>query len=129
MFAKNGKSELKPGALLLNNIFITYISQNLNLEIMDGKTKAIVAHITWIGWVIALVVNSSEKDEIASFYIRQLLGLYLFSIVISFIPIVNIFGWIITLVFWIISLIGAVNGEQKLIPLVGNLFQDWFKAL
>lgn len=96
---------------------------------MDGKTKAIVAHITWIGWVIALVVNSSNKDEIASFYIRQLLGLYLFSIVISFIPVVNIFGWIITLIFWIISLIGAVNGEQKPIPLVGNLFQDWFKAL
>jgi len=96
---------------------------------MDGKTKAIVAHITWIGWVIALVGNSSEKDEIASFYIRQLLGLYLFSIVITFIPIINIFGWIITLVFWIISLIGAINGEKKLIPLVGNLFQDWFKAL
>lgn len=96
---------------------------------MDGKTKAIVAHITWIGWVIALVVNSSEKDEIASFYIRQLLGLYLFSIVISFIPIINIIGWIATLVFWIISLIGAVNGEQKEVPLVGKLFQDWFKAI
>jgi uncharacterized membrane protein len=96
---------------------------------MDGKTKAIVAHITWIGWVIALVINSSEKDELASFYIRQLLGLYLFSIVISFIPIINIIGWIATLVFWIISLIGAVNGEQKEIPLVGKLFQDWFKAL
>jgi uncharacterized membrane protein len=96
---------------------------------MDGKTKAIVAHITWIGWVIALVLNSSEKDEITSFYIRQLLGLYLFSIVITFIPVVNIFGWIITLVFWIISLIGAINEEQKEIPLVGKLFQDWFKAL
>lgn len=96
---------------------------------MDGKTKAIVAHITWIGWVIALVINSSEKDEIASFYIRQLLGLYLFSIVISFIPIVNIFGWIVTFVFWVISLIGAINGEQKEIPWVGKLFQDWFKAL
>jgi len=96
---------------------------------MDGKTKAIVAHITWIGWVIALVLNSSEKDEITSFYIRQLLGLYLFSIVIAFIPIVNIFGWIITLVFWIISLIGAINGEQKEVPWVGKLFQDWFKAL
>lgn len=42
---------------------------------MDGKTKAIVAHITWIGWIIALILNSSEKDEIASFFIRQLLGL------------------------------------------------------
>jgi uncharacterized membrane protein len=96
---------------------------------MDGKTKAIVAHITWIGWVIALVLNSSEKDEITSFYIRQLIGLYLFSIVISFIPVINVLGWIITLVFWVISLVGAINGEQKEIPWVGKLFQDWFKAL
>lgn len=96
---------------------------------MDGKTKAIVAHITWIGWIIALILNSSEKDEIASFYIRQLLGLYLFSIVISLIPVVNIIGWIITLIFWIISLIGAINGEQKEIPWVGKYFQDWFKGL
>jgi len=96
---------------------------------MDGKTKAIVAHITWIGWIIALVVNSSEKDEIASFYIRQLLGLYLFSIVVSFIPFINFLGWLITLVFWIMSLIGAVNGEQKELPVVGKLFQDWFKGI
>lgn len=96
---------------------------------MDGKTKAIVAHITWIGWVIALIINSNEKDEIASFYIRQVLGLWIFSLVISFIPILNVIGWIITLVFWIISLVGAINGEMKEIPWVGNLFQDWFKAL
>ena len=96
---------------------------------MDGKTKAIVAHITWIGWLIALILNSSEKDEITSFYIRQLLGLYLFSIVIIFIPIINIFAGIIVLVFWIISLVGAINGEMKEIPWVGKLFQDWFKGL
>lgn len=96
---------------------------------MDGKTKAIVAHLYWIGWIVALILNSQEKDEITSFYIRQLLGLFLFSLVITFIPIVNIAGWIISLVFWIISLIGAVNGEQKEIPWVGSLFQDWFKAL
>ena len=96
---------------------------------MDGKTKAIVAHIYWIGWVIALILNSSEKDEITSFYIRQLLGLFLFSIVITFIPVINIFGWIITFIFWIISLIGAINGEQKELPWVGKLFQDWFKAI
>jgi hypothetical protein len=29
---------------------------------MDGKTKAIVAHIYWIGWVIALILNSNDKD-------------------------------------------------------------------
>ena len=96
---------------------------------MDGKTKAIVAHIYWIGWVIALVLNSNDKDELTSFYLRQLLGLFLFSIVIAFVPVINIFGWIITFIFWLISLLGAVNGERKEIPLVGNLFQDWFKGI
>ena len=96
---------------------------------MDGKTKAIVAHITYIGWIIALVINSSQKDEIASFYIRELLGIYLFSIVISFVPVINLIGWILALVFWILSLIGAINGEIKETPVIGKYFQDWFKGI
>jgi uncharacterized membrane protein len=96
---------------------------------MDGKTKAIVAHITWVGWLIALIINSNEKDEIASFYIRQLLGIYLFSIVISFVPVVNIIGWILAFIFWILSLIGSINGEMKETPVIGKYFQDWFKGI
>ena len=96
---------------------------------MDGKTKAIVAHITWVGWLIALIINSSQKDEITSFYIRQLLGIYLFSLVITFIPLVNIVGWILAFIFWILSLIGAINGEMKETPVIGKYFQDWFKGL
>jgi uncharacterized membrane protein len=95
---------------------------------MDGKTKAIVAHITIIGWIVALVLNSSEKDEFASYYIRQLLGIYLMGIVLSFIPYI---GWIISIVvfvFWLLSLIGAVQGERKETPFVGQYFQDWFKG-
>ncbi len=96
---------------------------------MDGKTKAIVAHITFIGWIIALVINSSEKDEFASFYIRQLLGLYLLNLVLWIIPIV---GWILNIVvfvFWIMSLIGSIQGEKKETPIVGKYFQEWFKGL
>jgi len=96
---------------------------------MDGKTKAIVAHITFIGWIIALVLNSSEKDEFASYYIRQLLGLYLLGLVLTFIPFV---GWILNIVvfvFWILSLIGSIQGELKETPVVGKYFQDWFKGL
>ena len=96
---------------------------------MDGKTKAIVAHITIIGWIIALVLNSSEKDEFASYYIRQLIGLYLLGLVCSFIPVI---GWIISIavfVLWILSLVGAIQGEMKESPVVGKYFQDWFKSL
>ncbi len=96
---------------------------------MDGKTKAIVAHITIIGWIIALVLNSSEKDEFASYYIRQLIGLYLLGIICSFIPVI---GWIISIavfILWILSLVGAIQGEMKESPVVGKYFQDWFKSL
>jgi uncharacterized membrane protein len=102
---------------------------------MDGKTKAIVAHIFWIGWIISLIVNMKDKDEIASFYIRQLLGIYLFSLAATILAsILNIWmisrlGGVIALVFWILSLIGAIQGEKKEVPIVGNYFQDWFKSI
>lgn len=96
---------------------------------MDAKTKAIVAHITYIGWIIALVININEKDELTSYYIRQLLGIYLFSIVVSFIPVVNLVGWLIAIIFWVMSLVGAINGEIRETPLIGKYFQEWFKGL
>ncbi|QGY45429.1 hypothetical protein GM418_17645 [Maribellus comscasis] len=95
---------------------------------MDGKTKAIIAHITIIGWIIALVLNSTEKDEFASYYIRQLLGIY----ILFFLAVIPVIGWIISIagfVFWILSLIGAAQGELKETPFVGQYFQDWFKSL
>jgi uncharacterized membrane protein len=95
---------------------------------MDGKTKAIVAHITLIGWIIALVLNSQEKDEYASFYIRQMLGLLIISF-LGFIPLLGIIFGIASLVLWILSLIGAASGEMKALPVVGQYFQDWFKTL
>ena len=96
---------------------------------MDGTTKAIVAHITIIGWVIALIVNGQNKDEVASFYIRQVLGIFLLGLALSFIPFVNIIGWILVLVLWIISLVGAASGEEKLVPVVGEYFQQWFAGI
>ena len=95
---------------------------------MDAKTKAIISHITWIGWVIALVVNSKEKDELTSFYIRQTLGIFLLSFV-AMIPMLRTIVGIAMVIFWIVSLIGAVQGEMKPIPIIGEYFQEWFKGL
>ncbi len=102
---------------------------------MDDKTKSIVAHLTIIGWVIALVMNQKEKGPNTSYYLRQMLGLTLLaiigSLVFSFIP-VPILGtiWsVLILILWIISLIGALSGEQKPLPLLGEMFQQWFKGI
>jgi len=95
----------------------------------SGKTRAIIAHITLIGWIIAVVQNNNdEKDEFASFYIRQMLGLVLIGI-LSIIPFIGLIFSLAALILWILSIIGAVNGEKKLTPIVGEMFQDWFKNL
>jgi len=95
----------------------------------DGKNVAIIAHITLIGWIIAIVMNSSDKTEHGSFYIRQVLGIMLLGLVTSFIPFINFIAWILLLVMWVMSLIGALSGEKKPVFLLGNQFQDWFKGI
>lgn len=95
----------------------------------DGKNVGIIAHITIIGWVIAIVMNGSNRTEHGSFYIRQVLGIFLLAIVLAFIPIVNFFAWILPFAMWIMSLIGSLSGEKKPVFLLGEQFQDWFKGL
>ena len=106
---------------------------------MDPKVRGIVAYITLIGWIVAVATNN-PKDPLASFHIRQMLGImlgglatFVVSFVLMFIPIL---GWLVVglcyialLVFWILGFIGALQGEEKKVPLVGDYFQQWFKAL
>lgn len=102
---------------------------------MDPKVVGIVSYLTIIGWIVALVMNN-PKTEQASFHIRQALGIFLAGFALSFANVVPILGQLVWLVgiivlfiFWLISFIAALNGEQKLVPYVGHYFQDWFKAL
>lgn len=99
---------------------------------MKPKEISIIAHITIIGWVVALVMNSNNKSSLATFYIRQMLGLLLLALAVYFLSkISGIFAILNlgTLALWIISLIGAVNEEEKELPFFGPLFQDWFKSI
>ncbi len=101
---------------------------------MDDKTKSIVAHLTLIGWVIALVMNQSDKGENTSFYLRQNLGLTIIAILGSVVgmitlPIISTIVSIAVLVLWVRSLLGALSGEKKPSPVVGDMFQQWFKGM
>ena len=60
---------------------------------MDAKTTGIVAYITWIGLVIAFVLGDREG---AKFHLNQ------------------------ALVIWM-GFITAVNGEEKAVPLLGQI--------
>jgi len=101
----------------------------------DPKIVGIVAYITLIGWIVALIMNN-PKTEYGSFHIRQSLGIMLLFLVSGFVMIVPILGvlaglvgYIAALVLWIIGLVGAIQGEKKPVPLIGEKSQEWFKAL
>jgi uncharacterized membrane protein len=104
---------------------------------MNGKTIAIVSYLNLIGWIIAIYFQSKAvvKENIASFHLRQSLGIMLtafvggiaFSLVgIDFLT--KVFLMMI-LILWIIGLVSAIQGTEKPIPIIGDYFQDWFKTV
>jgi len=95
---------------------------------MDARTKAIISHLTFVGWIIALIMNSNNKEEYTTFYLRQTLGIHLVFMVISWIPVVGWFIGLVIFAFWILSFVYSLQGTTKLIPF-GEYFQDWFRAL
>lgn len=101
----------------------------------NGKTVAIISYLTIIGWIIALIMNNSNKTELGSFHIRQSLGIILVGIALAIINSflgIAILAWIIQLaiiVYWVLGFIGAIQGEKKLVPFLGAQFQEWFKSI
>lgn len=101
----------------------------------NSKTVAILSYITLLGWIIALVMHNSNKSEFGAFHLRQSLGIIIVSIgaaiVSSFIGIyiLSVIVQIAIIVYWVLGFIGAVQGEKKLVPVLGAQFQDWFKGI
>jgi len=113
----------------------------------DGKTASIVSYLTVIGWLIAyFAMHNDKKTELGSYHLRQTLLLYIIGIGIyivwSVIFVSLLFStgftlaltlnWVIRVglfVLWIIGFIGAVNGEKKPIPIIGDMAQNMFKGI
>ena len=92
----------------------------------SARSTGIVAYIGWIGLIIALILGDKEG---AKFHLNQALVIYLASIVISIasglLPIlggvVAFAGGIFTLVCWGLGLYYAISGQEKEVPLIGQI--------
>lgn len=84
---------------------------------MDAKTTSIVAYLTWIGLIIAVVAGDKEG---ARFHVNQALVIMLFSL-LSIIPCIGWIWGIFMLVCWIMGLVAAINQEEKEVPLIGKI--------
>ena len=84
---------------------------------MDTRTTGIVAYITWIGCLIAIIAG--DKDG-ARFHVNQALVINLFAL-LSPIPCLGQIWGIFIIVCWIMGLIAAINEEEKPVPLIGGI--------
>ena len=109
----------------------------MNNDLERGKTNAIIAYLTILGCIIAMVMNSDKekKTEFASFHIRQALGITLLFMILGS-TISNFDSWFVTgpfyiffFILWIYGFMGALQGQLNVVPLLGALFQKLFKGL
>ena len=84
---------------------------------MDAKTTSIVAYLTWIGFLVAILAGDKEG---AKFHVNQALVIMLFSL-LSIIPCIGWIWGIFFFVFWFMGFIAAINQEEKEVPLIGQL--------
>ena len=105
------------------------------METQQDKKIAVVSYLTIIGCIIALVMNSEKKYPFASFHNRQALGIFLLFFALGY-PIGYFDSWAVTMAFylcffilWVYGFIGALQYEQREIPVLGKLFQKLFKGV
>lgn len=106
----------------------------------EDKTVAILAYITLIGFIVAIVMHGNNKTKLGAFHLRQALtliigavALWFVMLIMMFIPFVNVlfvflspFVWLGVLVLVIIGIINASGGQEKPLPLIGGLADKFF---
>jgi hypothetical protein len=118
-------------------------------QIEEDKTAAIVAYLTFIGFIVAIILNSNKKTKLGAFHLRQVLGFiltlvvawicvailmfilffllaFMKSVLVLLVPLLYFAFGVSILVLWVMGFIAAINGQMKPMPVVGPLYQKWF---
>lgn len=101
----------------------------------EEKGLAIISYLSIVGTIIAYFLNNDKRNKLASFHIRQSLGLWLMFPILGFIT--SYFdSWLATFgfymffgVLWIYGFINAIAGKEQEVPLVGGFFQKLFATI
>ena len=91
---------------------------------MDKKTTDIVSYLTWVGLIIAFVIGDREKSK---FHLNQSLVIWLAGTIIGFVAwipfvggLISAVGGLFVAVCWFIGVIGAIQGQEKPVPFLGQ---------
>ena len=91
---------------------------------MNKRTTDIVAYLTWVGLIIALVAGDREASR---FHLNQSLVIWIAGTLCGILGHVDLFGWLISgiggLFCGVCSYIGNINAMQGVeteVPLLGQ---------
>ena len=100
------------------------------------KTTGIIAYLTIIGLIVAIVMNREAKNSFTSYHIRQSLGIAVTGLACAVIGVIPFIGWLISIlgtifviILWILGLINALGGHEKPVPVLGGKYLEWFKNI
>lgn len=113
--------------------------------INEGKSMALVAYITLIGFLIAYVQNGDKKNQFVAYHLRQSIGIMLTMLVLviagtmlsvifmfisttlgSLIGTLFSFSYLLGLVLMILGILNANNGKAVPVPIFGKMYEKWF---
>lgn len=89
-----------------------------------ANVVAVVSYLTLLGWLVAIVMYGHHKSSLASFHLRQSLGLIITACLLSFIPLI---GWLLSVAViaaWFIGIYHAIKGIEQPVPLLGQFYQE-----
>src|ERR1700712_2935692 len=108
----------------------------------DGKTAGIVSYFFILGWLIAyFAMHQKNKTSLGSYQLRQTLLFHIIAMIIFFALNLLFYTMIFAtgswaadalswffrafiIIIWAIGFLGAINGEKKPIPLIGEKAQS-----
>ena len=96
------------------------------MENNKSRLPAILAYITWIGWIIAFLIRD-RKDGFTTLHLNQALVAAVLEIVGGIllpIPVLGIAGIVLVIggaILAIWGLIRAVTGSDKPLPYIGGI--------
>lgn len=86
------------------------------------------------GWVAAIIMHQNHRSSIGAFHLRQLPGIILKGIAVGVLG--SILGGSISgilslalFVLWVIGFLGAINGQERPLPLIGEFYQNTFASI
>jgi uncharacterized membrane protein len=107
----------------------------------DRRTTAIVAYITFIGWLISyFFLSPKDRTALSAYHLRQSLLIHILSFLLKIAysftlgPGWAVFAFIVLLALvlffiWLKSFINAMNAREAPAPLIGRAAERLFSGL